>query len=119
MGFCGTRGGERVRRADLADDSEVGKDPVSSRLVEITEEADALIVSVRMEEGANGALLAPSGMGKTTALIATLLGPYDGKVDQVHVFSPSHDIDSAWFQRRRGRLTWRVARFTPSVTRRP
>ena len=36
-------------------------------------------------------------MGKTTTLIAMLLGPYDNVFDQVHVFfSPSVDIDSAW-----------------------
>jgi len=35
-------------------------------------------------------------MGKTTTLIAMLLGPYRGIFDQVHVFSPSVDIDSAW-----------------------
>ena len=35
-------------------------------------------------------------MGKTTTLISMLLGPYDGIFDQVHVFSPSVDIDSAW-----------------------
>ncbi len=46
--------------------------------------------------GANGCFLAPSGMGKTTTLISMLLGPYRGVFDQVHVFSPSVDIDSAW-----------------------
>jgi hypothetical protein len=47
--------------------------------------------------GANGVFLAPSGMGKTTTLIAMLLGPCKGIFDQVvHVFSPSVDIDSAW-----------------------
>ena len=46
--------------------------------------------------GASGALLAPSGMGKTTTLIAMLLGPYDGIFDRVQVFSPSVDVDSAW-----------------------
>ena len=35
-------------------------------------------------------------MGKTTTLIAMLLGPYSGIFDSVHVFSPSVDIDSAW-----------------------
>lgn len=35
-------------------------------------------------------------MGKTTTLIAMLLGPYRTIFDQVHVFSPSVDIDSAW-----------------------
>ncbi len=46
--------------------------------------------------GANGVFLAPSGMGKTTTLIATLLGPYNGIFDQVHVFSHNVVIDSAW-----------------------
>ena len=46
--------------------------------------------------GCNGAFLAPSGAGKTTTLISMLLGPYNGIFDQVHVFSPSVDIDSAW-----------------------
>ncbi len=45
--------------------------------------------------GANG-ILAPSGMGKKTTLIAMLLGPYKGIFDQVHVFSPSADVDSSW-----------------------
>ena len=45
--------------------------------------------------GANGCFLAPSGMGKTTTLISMLLGPYRGVFDQIHVFSPSVDIDSA------------------------
>jgi hypothetical protein len=46
--------------------------------------------------GCNGCFLAPSGQGKTTTLIAMLLGPYRGIFDQIHVFSPSVDIDSAW-----------------------
>ena len=46
--------------------------------------------------GANGCFLAPSGMGKTTTLISMLLGPYRGVFDQIHIFSPSVDIDSAW-----------------------
>ena len=46
--------------------------------------------------GANGCFLAPSGMGKTTTLIAMLLGPYSRVFDQIHVFSPSVEIDSAW-----------------------
>ncbi len=46
--------------------------------------------------GANGCFLAPSGMGKTTTLISMLLGPYRGIFDQIHVFSPSVEIDSAW-----------------------
>jgi hypothetical protein len=35
-------------------------------------------------------------MGKTTTLISMLLGPYRGIFNQIHVFSPSVDIDSAW-----------------------
>ncbi len=46
--------------------------------------------------GAIGVFLAPSGMGTSTTLIAMLLGPYKGIFDQVHVFSASVDIDSAW-----------------------
>ena len=40
--------------------------------------------------------MAPSGMGKTTTLIAMLLGPYSKVFDEIHVFSPSVDIASAW-----------------------
>ena len=46
--------------------------------------------------GCNGCFLAPSGQGKTTTLISMLLGPYAKVFDEVHVFSPSVDIDSAW-----------------------
>ena len=46
--------------------------------------------------GANGRFLAPSGMGKTTTLISMFLGPCAAVFDQIHVFSPSVDIDSAW-----------------------
>lgn len=46
--------------------------------------------------GANGLFLAPSGGGKSTTIIALLLGPYRRIFDQIHVFSPSVDIDSAW-----------------------
>ena len=46
--------------------------------------------------GCNGCFLAPSGQGKTTTLISILLGPYAKVFDEVHVFSPSVDIDSAW-----------------------
>ena len=46
--------------------------------------------------GANGCFLAPSGQGKTTTLIAMLLGPYAKVFDEIHIFSPSVDLDSAW-----------------------
>jgi hypothetical protein len=46
--------------------------------------------------GANGAMISPSGGGKSTSLISMLLGPYSKVFDEVHVFSPSVDIDSAW-----------------------
>ena len=46
--------------------------------------------------GANGCFLAPSGGGKTTTLIAMLLGPYRSVFNEIHVFSPSVHIDSAW-----------------------
>ncbi len=35
-------------------------------------------------------------MDKTTTLISMLLGPYSKGFDEIHVFSPSVDIDSAW-----------------------
>ena len=50
--------------------------------------------------GCNGCFLAPSGQGKTTILISILLGPYAKVFDEVHVFSPSVDIDSAWDRER-------------------
>ena len=34
--------------------------------------------------------------GETTTLIALILGPYRGVFDQIHIFSPSVQIDSAW-----------------------
>ena len=43
-----------------------------------------------------GCFLAPPGQGKTTTLVAMLLGPYSKCFRSVHVFSPSVDIDSAW-----------------------
>ena len=46
--------------------------------------------------GANGCFLAPSGQGKTTTLISMLLGPYAKVFDELHIFSPSVDLDSAW-----------------------
>ena len=46
--------------------------------------------------GANGCFLAPSGGGKTTTLISLLLGPYKHVFEEVHVWSPSVNIDSAW-----------------------
>ena len=46
--------------------------------------------------GCNGCFCARSNMGKTTTLIALLLGPYAKIFDEVHVFSPSVEIDSAW-----------------------
>ncbi len=46
--------------------------------------------------GCNGVFLSPSGGGKTSNICALLLGPYRDMFDEVHVFSPSVDIDSAW-----------------------
>ena len=46
--------------------------------------------------GCNGAYLAPSGQGKTTTIIALLLQPYSKICDEIHIFSPSVDLDSAW-----------------------
>ena len=40
-----------------------------------------------------GLFLAPSGQGKSTTLIAMLLGPYAKVFDKVYVFSPSVEID--------------------------
>ena len=46
----------------------------------------------------SGAMIAPSGMGKTTTCIAMLMGPYKDVYSRVYVFSPScaPGIDSAW-----------------------
>ena len=41
-------------------------------------------------------LLAPLGQGKTTTLITMILGPYANIFDEIHVCSPSVDLDSAW-----------------------
>ena len=46
--------------------------------------------------GASGLYLSPSGGGKSTTLISMLLGPYAKCFDEVHVFSPSVELDSAW-----------------------
>jgi hypothetical protein len=46
--------------------------------------------------GANGCFLSPSGGGKTTTLVSMLLGPYKAIYAEIHVFSPSVFIDSAW-----------------------
>jgi hypothetical protein len=43
-----------------------------------------------------GAFLSPSGGGKTTTIVALLLGPYRRTFDALYVFSPSVDLDSAW-----------------------
>ena len=46
--------------------------------------------------GANGVFLSPSGGGTSTTLISLLLGPYRGIYSEIHVFSPSVFIDSAF-----------------------
>ena len=46
--------------------------------------------------GANGLFLAPSGRGKSTSLIAMLLGPYAQKFARVYIWSPNVFVDSAW-----------------------
>ena len=46
--------------------------------------------------GANGLFLAPSGRGKSTSLIAMLLGPYAHKFARVYIWSPNVFVDSAW-----------------------
>ena len=46
----------------------------------------------------SGALVGPSGVGKTTTAIAMLMGPYKDVYSRVYVFSPScaKGIDPAW-----------------------
>lgn len=44
----------------------------------------------------SGCFLGPSGTGKTTTIVSLLLGPYRGVYEQIHIFSPSVHIDSAW-----------------------
>ena len=61
--------------------------------------------------GCNGCFLAPSSGGKSTTLISMILGPYSKVFDELHVFSPSVEVDSAWlpvreFARRLERSTF-------------
>ena len=46
----------------------------------------------------SGLFLAPSGQGKTSTICSLILGPYakNRVFDELHVYSPSCDIDSAW-----------------------
>ena len=46
----------------------------------------------------SGALIGPSGVGKTTTALAMLMGPYRNCYERVYVFSPScaPGVDSAW-----------------------
>ena len=46
----------------------------------------------------SGALIGPSGVGKTTTAIAMLMGPYRNVYSRVYVFSPScaPGVDPAW-----------------------
>ena len=46
----------------------------------------------------SGAFIGPSGVGKTAAALALLMGPYRNVYSRVDVFSPSCDegVDSAW-----------------------
>ena len=46
----------------------------------------------------SGALIGPSGVGKTTTALAMLMGPYRNCYERVYVFSPSFapGVDSAW-----------------------
>ncbi len=46
--------------------------------------------------GASGAFLSPSGGGKNATLVSMLLGPYKNVFSELHVFSPSVHLDSAW-----------------------
>jgi hypothetical protein len=45
-----------------------------------------------------GILLAPSGQGKSSQICALILGPYaHAKIfDELHIYSPSVDVDSLW-----------------------
>jgi hypothetical protein len=43
-----------------------------------------------------GLFLAPSGMGKTSTIISLLLSEYSSIFSELHIFSPSVDVDSAW-----------------------
>ena len=46
----------------------------------------------------SGALIGPSGVGKTTTGLSLLMGPYRNVYSRVYVFSPScaPGVDSAW-----------------------
>ena len=46
----------------------------------------------------SGALIGPSGVGKTTTALAMLMGPYRNCYERVYVFSPScaPGVGSAW-----------------------
>ena len=46
----------------------------------------------------SGAMIGPSGVGKTTTAISMLMGPYKDVYSRVYVFSPScaKGIDPAW-----------------------
>ena len=46
----------------------------------------------------SGALIGPSGVGKTTTAISMLVGPYKNCYSRVYVFSPScaPGVDPAW-----------------------
>jgi hypothetical protein len=46
--------------------------------------------------GANGAFLGPSGSGKSYALTSLVLTEYKRVFAEIHVFSPSHGLDSIW-----------------------
>ena len=46
----------------------------------------------------SGAMIGPSGVGKTTTCIAMLMGPYKNCYERVYIFSPScaPGVDAAW-----------------------
>jgi hypothetical protein len=46
--------------------------------------------------GASGGFIAPSGGGKTTTMISLILGPYKGVFNELHIYSPSVHLDSAY-----------------------
>ncbi len=43
-----------------------------------------------------GIFCAPSGQGKSSQICALIMGPYSKIFEQLHVFSPSVDVDSLW-----------------------
>ena len=60
---------------------------------------------------ASGLFLGPSGLGKTTTLVALMTGPYKQVFARLHIFSPSALVDSGWqpikdIEKRFEEVTW-------------